>query len=64
MDWKARDMVVAREEAIYICGTEGRGTCYAYEGDIFFSLSSDLTEISALTTIQAINRSSTPTLTT
>ncbi|KAJ8454953.1 hypothetical protein ONZ45_g19107 [Pleurotus djamor] len=25
-------MVVARDEAIYICGTEGRGACYAYEG--------------------------------
>jgi vacuolar protein sorting-associated protein 11 len=32
MDWRARDMVVARDEAIYLCGTEGRGTCYAYEG--------------------------------
>lgn len=33
MDWHAKDMVVARDEAIYICGTEGRGACYAYEGD-------------------------------
>ncbi|KAF9460675.1 hypothetical protein BDZ94DRAFT_1265603 [Collybia nuda] len=32
MDWKARDIVVARDEAIYVCGTEGRGACYAYEG--------------------------------
>ncbi|KAM6500061.1 vacuolar membrane protein [Amanita muscaria] len=32
MDWKARHVVVARDEAIYLCGTEGRGTCYAYEG--------------------------------
>ncbi|KAH6902717.1 vacuolar membrane protein [Coprinopsis sp. MPI-PUGE-AT-0042] len=32
MDRRARDMVVARDEAIYLCGTEGRGTCYAYEG--------------------------------
>ncbi|KAF8699748.1 hypothetical protein AX14_000902 [Amanita brunnescens Koide BX004] len=32
MDWKARDMVVARDEAIYLCGTDGRGACYAYEG--------------------------------
>ncbi|TFK46662.1 hypothetical protein OE88DRAFT_880671 [Heliocybe sulcata] len=32
MDWKKRDVVVAREEAIYMCGTEGRGQCYAYEG--------------------------------
>lgn len=33
MDWRAKDMVVARDEAIYICGTEGRGACYAYEGE-------------------------------
>ena len=32
MDWRAKDMVVARDEAIYICGTEGRGAAYAYEG--------------------------------
>jgi vacuolar protein sorting-associated protein 11 len=32
MDWHAMDIVVARDEAIYLCGTEGRGTCYAYEG--------------------------------
>lgn len=32
MDWKARDMVVARDEAIYICGAENRGSSYAYEG--------------------------------
>ncbi|KAF8271913.1 hypothetical protein EI94DRAFT_1678503 [Lactarius quietus] len=32
MDWKARDMVVARDEAIYICGAESRGSSYAYEG--------------------------------
>ncbi|KAK2460209.1 hypothetical protein APHAL10511_007800 [Amanita phalloides] len=32
MDWKARDVVVARPEAIYLCGTDGRGACYAYEG--------------------------------
>ncbi|KAF8633473.1 hypothetical protein AX15_001433 [Amanita polypyramis BW_CC] len=32
MDWRARDMLVAREEAIYLCGTEGRGACFAYEG--------------------------------
>jgi hypothetical protein len=32
MDWRARDIVVARDEAIYMCGIEGRGTCYAYEG--------------------------------
>ncbi|RPD67906.1 hypothetical protein L226DRAFT_517741 [Lentinus tigrinus ALCF2SS1-7] len=32
MDWKAREIVVARDEAIYCCGTESRGACYAYEG--------------------------------
>ena len=32
MDWKAREVVVARDEAIYLCGTESRGACYAYEG--------------------------------
>ncbi|KAI0771073.1 hypothetical protein BD413DRAFT_663912 [Trametes elegans] len=32
MDWKAREIVVAREEALYLCGTESRGPCYAYEG--------------------------------
>ncbi|KAF8958040.1 hypothetical protein BDZ97DRAFT_1906624 [Flammula alnicola] len=26
-----RNVVVARDEAIYLCGIEGRGTCYAYE---------------------------------
>ena len=33
MDWKAHDMVVARDEAIYICGAESRGSSYAYEGE-------------------------------
>ncbi|KAH9910785.1 uncharacterized protein BXZ73DRAFT_93587 [Epithele typhae] len=32
MDWKAREVVVARDEAIYLCGTESRGACFAYEG--------------------------------
>ena len=32
MDWRARNMVIAKDEAIYIYGTEGRGACYAYEG--------------------------------
>ncbi|GBE90218.1 hypothetical protein SCP_1900670 [Sparassis crispa] len=32
MDWRAKNMVVARDEAIYVCGIEGRGACYAYEG--------------------------------
>ncbi|KAF5330983.1 hypothetical protein D9619_005205 [Psilocybe cf. subviscida] len=32
MDWKGKNIVVARDEAVYLCGIEGRGTCYAYEG--------------------------------
>ncbi|EKM61891.1 uncharacterized protein PHACADRAFT_205018 [Phanerochaete carnosa HHB-10118-sp] len=32
MDHGAREIVVARDEAIYLCGIEGRGACYAYEG--------------------------------
>ncbi|KAF9447421.1 hypothetical protein P691DRAFT_760788 [Macrolepiota fuliginosa MF-IS2] len=32
MDWRGRDVVVARDEAIYVCNTEGRGNCWAYEG--------------------------------
>jgi vacuolar protein sorting-associated protein 11 len=42
MDWHKRDIVVAREEAIYVCGVEGRGSCYAYEGGCFvFGLASN-----------------------
>jgi hypothetical protein len=32
MDWRGRDVIVARDEAIYACNTEGRGNCWAYEG--------------------------------
>ncbi|KIY49906.1 hypothetical protein FISHEDRAFT_72138 [Fistulina hepatica ATCC 64428] len=32
MDVHDRDIVIAREEAIYVCGTEGRNFSYAYEG--------------------------------
>ncbi|KAF8575784.1 hypothetical protein K439DRAFT_1397850 [Ramaria rubella] len=32
MDWRGKEMIVARDEAIYICGTDGRGACYAFEG--------------------------------
>nr|GAT43681.1 predicted protein [Mycena chlorophos] len=32
MDWREHDVVVAREEAIYVCNVESRGACYAYEG--------------------------------
>lgn len=34
MDPVAREMIVARDEAIYLCGPEGRGACYAYEGTL------------------------------
>lgn len=34
MDWKYRNMAVARDEAIYLCGIDGRGACYAYEGKL------------------------------
>ncbi|PCH37664.1 vacuolar membrane protein [Wolfiporia cocos MD-104 SS10] len=32
MDWQARDMIVAKDEAIYFCETDNRGSSYAYEG--------------------------------
>ncbi|WVN86410.1 uncharacterized protein L203_101574 [Cryptococcus depauperatus CBS 7841] len=32
MDWERREMIVARDEAIYFYGLEGRGAYYAYEG--------------------------------
>lgn len=32
MDAERNDMIVARDEAIYLYGPEGRGACYAYEG--------------------------------
>jgi len=32
MDWEKRDMIVARDEAIYLYSPDGRGACYAYEG--------------------------------
>ena len=34
MDNKAKDIIVVRDEAIYLCGIDGRGPCYAYEGTI------------------------------
>lgn len=34
MDWRAKDVVIARDEAIYACNTEGRGNCWAYEGTL------------------------------
>ncbi len=39
MDRKAHNMVVARDEAIFICGAEHRGSSYAYEGTRQVSLS-------------------------
>ena len=38
MDWTAKNIIVARDEAIYSCGVEGRGACYAYEGEFFWYL--------------------------
>jgi hypothetical protein len=32
IDWEKREMLVARDEAIYLYSPEGRGGCYAYEG--------------------------------
>ncbi|KAF5378286.1 hypothetical protein D9615_008715 [Tricholomella constricta] len=32
MDWRSNNIVVAKDEAIFFCATEGRGACYAYEG--------------------------------
>lgn len=33
MERRGKNIIVAREEAIYLCGIEGRGSCYAYEGE-------------------------------
>lgn len=60
MDWKGKEIVIARTEAIFLCGTEGRGASLAYEGDI--SIYSVL--FLALTTLQAPSHLFTPTLTT
>ena len=35
MDRFARNMIVAKDEAIYVCGTDNRGSSYAYEGNRF-----------------------------
>jgi hypothetical protein len=36
MDWDRREMIVARDEAVYVYGAEGRGACYAYEGESLY----------------------------
>jgi hypothetical protein len=32
MDWERKEMIVARDDALWLYGAEGRGQCYAYEG--------------------------------
>ena len=32
LDWRSKEIIVARDEAVYVVGTDGRGACYAYEG--------------------------------
>jgi len=39
MDWDKREMIVARDEAVYVYGAEGRGACYAYEGELLIEYS-------------------------
>ena len=43
MDSKAKDIFVVRDEAIFLCGVEGRGPCYAYEGTILSCLTCSFT---------------------
>jgi len=57
MDRKAKNMVIARDEAIYLCGVEGRGTCYAYEGTCSSNPSSSI----LILDIQVINHQYMPT---
>ena len=42
MNWRDSEIVVARDEAVYICGTEGRGACYAYEGEFVYAASRNI----------------------
>lgn len=35
MDWRGKEIVVARDDAIYLCGVDGRGSCFAVEGQDF-----------------------------
>ncbi len=62
MDWRYRNMAVARDEAIYLCGTDGRGACYAYEGK--FTSASCMCVHLLKSYLQAINPLSTHTSTT
>ncbi len=32
-DWRAKNIIIARENALYVCGTEGKGPSVAYEGN-------------------------------
>lgn len=34
LNWRSKEMIVARDEAVYVVGTDGRGACYAYEGEL------------------------------
>lgn len=36
MDHSLKDIIVARDEALYMYGVEGRGPCHAYEGVILY----------------------------
>ena len=42
MDWDRREMIVARDEAVYVYGAEGRGACYAYEGELLIEYQGQL----------------------
>lgn len=53
----AGKMVVAREEAIYVVGAEGREACFAFEGEITRRRSFDKTKYLLL---EMLNRSSSP----
>jgi hypothetical protein len=35
MDWYKSNIVAAREEAVHVCGAEGRGTYYTHKGAHF-----------------------------
>lgn len=33
MDWDRKELIVARDDALWLYGAEGRSQCYAYEGE-------------------------------